>query len=131
MSIIFYNSINTKESKRLQKILEANVSGKKIETYKNIEVLIKRLNQIDPGSLVIAVLLIGSLKEMYQAGSINQSIGETRIMLILPERSTAMTSSGFMIYPRFIGYIDNDFNDIAMVLRKMQQNIQGKEHRYE
>jgi hypothetical protein len=131
VSIIFYNSNNTKAGRRLQEILEANVLEKNIETYKNMDALIKRFNHIDPGNINIAVLLIGSLTEIFQARLINHFLNEIHIILVLPERSTSMISSGFKVCPRFIGYIDDDFNDIAMVFRKIQQNVKGKEFRYE
>ena len=118
MSVIYYNSMNNNAGNRLQKILEAANSEKKIERCRSIEELSIRLRQSNLENN-IAILVINAKEEIYQICSIKKLSNNIRIILILPDRSNEIISLGFKLYPRFISYIDNDFKDVADVLKRM------------
>lgn len=118
MSVIYYNSMNNNTGRRLQKIFEREVSGKKIESCQSIDELSTRLNQLNLENN-IAILLISVIAEIYQISSIKKSLNNVRIILILPDRSAEIVSAGYKLHPRFISYADSDFKDVAIVLKRM------------
>lgn len=125
MSIIYYYSINNDISARLQKILEEAISSDKIESYKSIEELAEKLCRTNRGQS-IAILLISAMDEFYEINSIRNLLNDIRIILILPNRSAELISAGYKLHPRFIRYADSDFNEVAIVLKKMVTLIEKK-----
>jgi len=119
MLVIYYNSMNHKSGKRLQEVIETHMPKKKIETCQTIEELSERFHRFELGNIKIAVLLIDSIAEINQIYSIKRLSNDIRIIMILPNRSSELTSSCFKLYPRFISYIDDDFKDVGLVLSKM------------
>jgi hypothetical protein len=126
MPVICYNSIKNDSAQRLQKILETEALGEKMEIYKSFEGLCNRLCRINIGQNV-AVILINDMTEFYQIFTIKKFLHDIRVILILPDRSAEVISAGHKLHPRFISYLDSDFNDVAVVLRRMIKLLhQGK-----
>jgi len=126
MSVIYYNSMNNDTGDRLQRILEADISEKKIERYRSIEGLSIRLRKSNLENNIV-ILVINAIEEIYQICSIKKLSNNIRIILILPDRSDEIISSGFKLYPRFISYIDSDFKDVADVLNRMMMLAEKNE----
>lgn len=119
MSIIFFSSNKDKIIINLKKTIETVLPGVDVDLYQSVKELLYKLRQSSINDNVIAVLLIRSLDEIQDISSIDFFLKDIRILLILPDGSPEILSAGFSIHPRFIGYIDDDFNNIALVLRKM------------
>jgi len=118
MSVIYYSSNDNETSERLQRIIEAEALREEIELYQSIEEFSKRLRQPNMENN-IAILLISAIAEIYQGCSIKKLSNNARVILVLPDRSDEMISAGYKLHPRFISYIDSDFRDVAIVLRRM------------
>jgi len=118
MSVIFYNSINNEAAEKLEKILDTKGLGEKVERFQSIEELSNGLSRTNRNQHV-AVIHIGAMQEFNQILSIKRLLNDMRIILILPDRSAEIVSAGYKLYPRFISYSDSDFNDVAIVLRRM------------
>lgn len=119
MSIIFFSSNKDKIITSLKKSIETVLPGVEVDLYQSIKELLYKLRQSSINESVIAVLLTRSLDEIRIISSTDFFSKDIRILLILPDNSPETLSAGFSIHPRFIGYIDDDFNNIALVLRKM------------
>lgn len=118
MSVIYYNSMNNSSAERLQKILECEGLGERVERHKTIEGLSHRLCRANHGQ-DIAVILVGEISEIHLILSIKQLLHDLRVILILPNTSTEFVSAAYKLHPRFISYLDSDFNEVAIVLRRM------------
>jgi hypothetical protein len=126
VSIIYYNSMNNDAGRRLQKILERELSGKKIESYQSIDELSTRLHQLHLENN-IAILFINVLAEIYQIFSIKKSLNNIRIILILSDSSPEIVSESYKLHPRFISHGDSDFNDVVIVLKRMIKLMEKNE----
>lgn len=118
MSVIYYNSMNNDSAERLQKILETEGLGERVERHQTIEGLSNRLCRTNHGQ-DIAVILVGDISEIYLILSIKQLLHDVRVILILPNTSTEFISAAYKLHPRFISYSDCDFKEVAIVLRRM------------
>jgi len=125
MSLIYYNSINSDSAGRLQKILEAEVLTEKIETCQSVEEFSDRLCRTNHGQS-IAVILISAMTEFYELFSIRMLLNDIRVILILPDRSSEIISAGYKLHPRFISYVDTDFKEVAVVLRRMIKLVEQR-----
>lgn len=118
MSIIFYNSVDYINSKRLLTVMDSEVLKEKIEIVQNIEDLalsLRKPNRVND----IVVLFVRDMAEFYQILAIKRSLKNVRLILILPDMSAEMISAGHKLHPRFISYIDSDYKDVADVLMRM------------
>ena len=116
--LLFYANGSNGAGKRLQKVVEELVPKDRLEICRTIESFSGRLCR--PGCRdAIAVLLAASAKELVDFLFIRDLLSDVRIILIVPDRDDATISRGHKLYPRFLSYMDTDFNDVASVLGKM------------
>jgi hypothetical protein len=115
--LVYINGLNG-AGKRLQRVLETEVSKDQIEICRDVAGLTRRFR--GPRlELKIAVLLVSSREDLEAILSIAELLYDLRIILILPDREHETISMGFKLYPRFVSYADGDFSDVAAVLGKM------------
>ena len=115
--IVFFNSENTAKN-QLISILEAVTQRKDIEKFTSITDLSKRL-KIDTSDVSIILLSISGHRTLNELLTIrNQLIGH-RIIIILPDQKNETLSKAHLLYPRFISYNDNNFEDLKAVVEKM------------
>jgi hypothetical protein len=122
MSVIYYSSNDNEPALRFKKIIMTESKEEKIERYKSIEELSNRLRQSNLENN-IAILFISDIAEIYQICLMKNLLNDIRIILILPDRSAEMISAAFKLYPRFISYIDSDFKDEIVVLKRMIKQV--------
>lgn len=122
MSVIYYSSNDNEPALRFQKIIMMESKEEKIERYKSLEELSNRLRQSNLENNV-AILFISDIAEIYQICLMKNLLNDIRIILILPDRSAEMISAAFKLYPRFISYIDSDFKDEIVVLKRMIKQV--------
>jgi hypothetical protein len=118
MSILFYNSADYINSKRLLTVVGEEVLKEKVEIVQTLGDLSKSLrkpNRVND----IAVLFVEDMADFYHILAMKKSFNDVRLILILPNRSSEMVSAGHRLHPRFISYIDSDFKDVADVLRRL------------
>ncbi len=118
MGLIFY-AAETKGAGRLLWDLHQNlVHEYNVKFFRTIETLSQNLRQ-PIGRLTIAVLLASSQKDLEDIFSIRDLFDRVRIILILPDRNEDTISKGHSLFPRFLTYVDSDFNWVTAVLKKM------------
>jgi hypothetical protein len=54
--------------------------------------------------------------------SIRNLLFDAKLILILPDREKDTIKKGFSLYPRYMAYPDDDYRDVAAVLKKMHLN---------
>lgn len=116
--VFVYATTPSGAGKRVQQIVESQVSHQQIEIYHSIERLSQRLRQPLVGE-IIGVFLAKNRQEISELVSIRHLLRDIRIILILPDREENTVSQGHALKPRFLSYADGDFTDVAAVMRKM------------
>ena len=117
MKLILYASEKTSR-KKLKKAVAAVVPEEKIEQYGSVNDLTHRLSQPSNHEFV-TVLCAATAKDLTDLMTIQDLLHRLRLLLILPDQTEDYLTKGHSLFPRYIGYIDNNFKDVAAVLRKM------------
>jgi hypothetical protein len=118
MPIIIYNSFDYSNSRKLLKDMGDDLLKEKIEIAQTLEDLSKSLRRPNNDN-VIAVLFVEDLVELYHIIAMKKALIEFRVIVILPSRSSEMISASHKLHPRFISSIENDFKDVANVIRRL------------
>jgi len=117
VSILFYSGNSGKKGKIVQNIIEDQAWGESVERYRSVQKLAERLRQ-PRFSVILIVLLISSPKALMDVVMIRDLFADIPIILILPDRKKETIAKGHKLYPRFLSYIDGNFEDVALVLNK-------------
>ena len=125
MKVLFYSSDKKEAGKRFKGVIENLVPAKNREIYRTIKHLSLRLRR-PTYDLGIAIILTASKEELLEILSIRDLLRHMRIILILPDRKETTISKGHTLYPRFLSYMDSDFEEVGAVLAKMLKNMDSK-----
>jgi hypothetical protein len=128
MKILLYLPWTDGIGKRLFGTIEKLVVADEIEIFRTIDSLSRRLKQ-PKFDLKIMVLLTTTRKELSEILSIKDLFHDIRIILILPDCDGATLSMGHTLYPRFISYIDSDFEDVAVALSNITGYLASQQKR--
>lgn len=118
MSVLLYTGKSTRLGGRLKRVIKTKVSGKEIESYTDMEGLARRLQQ-RVYDIDAAVLLLSTQCELDAILSRKESLWGLRVILVLPDEERETISKAHRLSPRFIGFMDKGFTDVAAVLAKM------------
>ena len=127
MNVLFYLSESAKGAVRyLEKALKDPVPGGDLRICRRLEDLSQELKR-PWGRHRMAVLVAATHQELETFLALQALLDDVRIILILPDRDRETVSKGHKLYPRFLSYIDSDFNDVTAVLGKMLEYIKFNE----
>lgn len=124
MIVLFYKSVCNENSDNLQKAIEQALGGGPLEVHPGLDSLLRRVRQSSYGQ-VIVVLLAGTRHHLARLIALRDQLKETRIILILPDRTDETIARGHTLYPRFLSYLDSNFDDVSAVLRKLLSAFQS------
>jgi len=122
MNLLLYANMMDGAGERLQRVIEAQVPEEKREVYRNIDLLTRRLRQ-PAYNLDIAVLVASCEEDLQEILSIGKLLRNVRIILILPDRKDSTVTKGHALRPRYLSYVDSNFEDISIVLEKMAGDL--------
>lgn len=121
MKVLLYARDTAESGRKLQRLLEDRVPGKKMEMYRTIEGLKERLKAPHEGEM-IAVLEASSRDDLDALLSIRQRLQGIKTILLAPDREEETVALAHQLRPRFLTYINNDPANVAAVLEKMLKN---------
>jgi hypothetical protein len=121
VSILLYTGKPKRLAGRLRKIIEAEAAGREIVVCSDFEELSARLHQ-SVYDVDAAVLLLSTRKELEAMLSRKESLWGLRVILVLPHEDRDTISKAHRLSPRFIGFVDKGFTDVAAVLAKMLES---------
>jgi hypothetical protein len=124
MNLLLYARDQNGSGKQLQEEVETVVSKDDMETCRSFEVLSGRLHQPRNG-LEIAVLLAADTADLAHLVSLQDVFADFRIILIVPDSERDTIAQAHTLRPRFLTYADSNFEDVAMVLAKMIENLKS------
>lgn len=126
MKILLYLPHEDGVGKKLLGIIKELAVNEKIEIYRSIASLVQRLRK-PTYDMDISILIAANKKQLSDLLLIKEEFRDIKIILILPDSESDTISEGHKLYPRFVSYIDSDFNDIEAVLEKMIKNKHSEE----
>jgi len=123
MQLLFYSSANDQNKKRLEASVQQVIPESRIELYKKLDDLEKRLRTpVEPDS--IAVLSVSNLEELRKMQLLRQLLPEIYVVLVIPDRKKSTLALAHLLLPRFLSRKNSDFTDLKIVLLKMYINSQ-------
>ena len=87
----------------------------------SLEELTTSLRQSITGSRV-CVIVIADKQTLLELFTIRTMLQESKLILLLPDKSPDTVELGHMFYPRFLDSIQCSYRDVSAVLKKMIRN---------
>ena len=123
MQLLFYSSGDDQDEKRLEAAVHQVIPESKIELFKKLDDLGKRLRRpVEPDSIAILLALNG--EELQQMQRFRQLLTEIYVVLVIPDRKKSTIGLAHLLLPRFLSQVQSDFADLKIVLYKMYLNSQ-------
>lgn len=133
MCVLYYRPSENIAAERLQFIIESELPDQHLEIFYSIEGLSDRLSQSARGNCA-AIILAENIPDLIKLFALRNLLMDIRIILILPDRSEEAVSMGYKLHPRFLSYTDEEFEEVAVVLKKiitlMEDNSDIKKDNY-
>ena len=120
MRLLLYARSDQKASQWLHGRIEAMVSREAREDCRDLDSLRRRLCRPRDG-LSIAILVAATGEELLGILAMRDLLDDLRIILVLPDRSKETIAAGHQMAPRFLSYVDSDFEEVEAVLERMLQ----------
>ncbi len=125
MNIILYtNGKEMKAGERLLNKICSKFSCEHIEIIDNLDDFRKRIYSF-PKNIDVAVILATNSSQLSDIIQYSDVLDEIEIILILPDQNKDTVSMGLTLYPRFLAYMDSDFDDVKAVLEKLSSRYSG------
>ncbi len=118
MNLFFYSTETGGTGGQLQRLVETLAPEEKVEVYRSIGSLSKRL-YLPRNTMSIAVLHARSKRELLDIVSLGYLFHDVRVILILPDRKDETIALGHRLRPRFLTFSNSDLTGVSGVLRKM------------
>jgi len=120
MSLIIYMPKAGESRRRLQELIGRLVWQEPIEIFYHFSQLDFRLRH-PSGNEDIALLCASTLQDLHDFIRLRSLLSNLRLILIIPNRESETVAKGHLLRPRFMGYLDSDFSDLVLVLKKMEK----------
>lgn len=125
MKLLYYVKTMDGPGNKLHGVIQSVVPLLRVETYRTIESLNRRL-RLPVNNLNIAVLLASNKEDLLDLLALRKLFWNFRIILIVPDRKPETVAMGHILRPRFLSYADGNFKDFEEVLKKMLEHSDSK-----
>ncbi len=122
MDIIVFTPVPVQLHKLNTDVFNCLPTEDNIEIFRTLEDFFKRLHKPKRWDSII-IVCPASRDELEKISVQKDLFINTRVVLILPDRSEETIACGCGFYPRFSIFADQDFKDIVAVLQKMRMNF--------
>ena len=130
MSLLLYRPLQNDAAEKLQGIIESELPGEDLEIFYSTGNFSERLRQQSRSNCAV-VILADSMNDLQSLFALKNLLTDIRIILVLPERSEEVIAMGYKFRPRFLSYMDSDFSDLAVVLKKIVELMEKDPHQGE
>jgi len=124
MKLIIYAENRTEMEKKLTLSIQDKLPKIQIDTITSINDLSRILGR-PLSRIAVMVIFVTCQKEIDQWLGLKSLFDNIRLILVLPDRTKGMVTSGLQLHPSFISYSDSDYLDITSVLKKMYQRTKA------
>lgn len=111
----FQNELTTELSDKISLYVTANLIS--VFSFKSFFDLMRS----KVAGHIIIVFMISSLEELDHLSANRQHLKNATYVFILIEDNPSMISTALSLYPRYIAFIQDGFDDVCMVLAKLIQ----------
>jgi hypothetical protein len=118
-TIVFYRKRNGSKETELQDAIEDTLQGYKIEVCETVNDLLMKLRSMGRDRMIV-VLMVSDENDIKDILTIKPLLDDVRIVLILPDAGDDMVAMGHKIHPRFLSFLDGNFQEVAAVLEKIE-----------
>ena len=126
VELVIYLPAGTETTDRLAVALEQGDLRANLVCCRTIIRLARRLRHSGPEAGVYLVAAVDR-EELDRLSAIRALLWGARSILLLPDRDEDTVALGLDLRPRFIGYLDEDFNNVVHVLHRMLRAANGAE----
>lgn len=120
MKMILYASGHHGGMEPLNKLIKTKVPDVHVESITSKQHLFERLSR-PLNNISVLVSLASNTREINHLLSLNPLFDNTKLILILADRSRKMVNLGLQLSPSFISYSDSDYTDVLSVLKTIQK----------
>ena len=116
MEVILYAPDSGQDG--VQERIGGLIPQKRVKVYRTLEGLAERLHRpIDPETVLIIVTY--SREKLLEVSPLRQVLGDVRTVVVAPDQEPTTVALAHQLRPRFLTYVNGDFNDLGAVLQKM------------
>ncbi len=120
MQILLYSSKQNNNESRLAAAIQASVPGKSIERFTSLADLRERLRSIvEPASIM--VLVAADREELQDLQAFRDMLTEIYVILVIPDWQESTVKLAYILKPRFLNAIGDDFLDLSQIIAKIAQ----------
>jgi hypothetical protein len=118
MHIAIYANTDSQSFKRLHHIITSTDVGQPPEVHSDLNLFCECFRAVayHPDLIIIMPTCFDELETLAVARDLFASI---RTIVILPERDPPTISQGHLFHPSFITFDDDDFQDLALILKHL------------
>lgn len=114
--VLFYRK-QSEKGKRVKRLVEKALSAGCVEVCHTIEEMSGRLRHPDHPSMII--LLAENREAVNRLCALRELMNDAGIVLLLPDSGKDTVAMGLKLFPRYIGYLNEDLSNLSPVLKKM------------
>jgi len=118
MALILYLPVTDEPANQLYKIVKRAASKRKVELCRSIHELSERLSR-PLFNFHISILFAADRKDLLAITSLGHFLSDMRIILVLPDHDPETIAKGHLLRPRFILWLDDDFTQMEIILKRM------------
>lgn len=120
MKMLYFSSLPNDSLQQLDELIETYVPDHALETFRDIEIFIERLNK--PSNSISVVLLAAEKEELEKLQAFHHQLQQLRLVIILPNKEQETVSLGSKLHPRFLSYTFGNYSVVKTVLKKYFRN---------
>jgi DNA-binding NarL/FixJ family response regulator len=102
----------------LLQVCEEHFPFNTVETVRSLDELVTRFQQ-PHDDIFAAVLMPPDRKGLLLIDALREHFGDTRLILVLPDRDDLTLTTAHRLRPRFLTYANADLREVGAVLKKM------------
>ncbi len=123
--LLFYQDQAENSGDHIQSRLAQLPLRERVEVSRSIEGLAARLWR-PAVNLLIVILLAADRQELEELLAIRHLLGKARVFLLIADEEEETIALAHRLRPRYLGYLGDDFSELASVLEKLIKEHQGE-----
>lgn len=124
MCVAFFSTKSEEEGRRILGLIKHSVPDTRIKILQTLVGLAGSLKNFP--SPDIALLVVADQAELSSVLSMNKSLQNSRVILILPDRSEASLRLSLALSPLLICFRDSDFSEVVTLIARLKREKRAK-----
>ncbi len=122
MKLLLYASLEN-ERIRLEECVRGLAQNPDFDAIVSIDELAKRLRQ-PINTYALAIILIASREELDNILITSKRFSGLKTIVIIPDRNPTTITAALKLYPRYMTYLESNFEDVSLVANHMLEKLQ-------